>query len=1172
MKKILLILSVIFTLVSCPGEQPMLSFEYRNAVLDENGIDFSEFSVEKNMLALNLTNPSGQAVIVNGLKTSSSDFKVKSLGLTDIVFPFEMAPGEKFSFVLQYLPVSVGELSCTITCSFIAADGKTAATAVSFPVKAKISSLAQGMGNSGLTFTGNMTVLRFGEVIRGLTAVKEVSFSNITSETVTVTAVSGNDPYYPGSSLKLPVSVAPGAQIKIPVEFRSHDLLPSGLIVEPITVTTKSGSFSFNAEGSPIVSNEPLLVLTAGGTTITESSVYRFAEVPVNTQGTPETFRVTNKGSNPLRISGLEFSSASSDFRFAETYSLPILLNGGASFDFKVYFHPTRIGNISSQMTIRSNSIDQPNLNFTMTGSVLQNNMPRLQVLFDNNLLADGDRISFPQLTPEDEAVELPILLKSTGTAALQIYSVTCENTEGEAFSLKDGDISQMILESGKNLEINGVFTVTGKEKGSYAAQIRITSNDSSAETFTFYLSGLCDDSRELLPPVVTGPSFYGEETGDPEFVLSSPLGSSGIGKFEYRVQQFVNQSWTDLYQSAVEKGEVSSVVLPLRDENGASLPSGTYQLIVTEKDASDHSSNEVRLNLIISREQPAPPVIKITSPHSLYPDNGTTPGLKGKILSSSSKPVWTWTAGSDAVVSYQCRLYSASAGSDGVEWISQASNTFSRGNVSLSSGDYVFEVRSVDAYGREGQIAQSFLLIDTVAPKVTLNKQHESAATPIVIMPVLYNSQLQIKDFDPGITYEDNNFSGDDLKCTVNYDLISAFTEGVYKATYTVTDLLDNSVTVERQFAVLNLSTAQITITGMNNYNSVDFPILSEGIGLDLKKSSLLPTGSGSYMSQWLGSDYPQLTFQYSVEGTDFTDLASSSPRRASLKIPYAQDASVRESKPFTVTASFRKADGTDETVSLTQNLTVYPQIGLKNPSFETSPYSDWIVRTIPYVRNTGTWSTYAWDLSTTYNSDKPLMEEMNIQSSSSEPYIRIIKGTPTSNNITEPMGGPGQLEGNQAYLKFCDLNYKVHTASGTSDTVGALSALYQKVPVIEGQKYRVTVRARNYSPHTGKWYPNRVQLQVHGATMKKPLVETSLSENDGFSPGNFEAYVSNYANATTKNNGSSANNNWQTLSLEFTAPAGGAVSMGIFINNQGVTDSWHAVLIDDFRMEYIK
>ena len=169
----------------------------------------------------------------------------------------------------------------------------------------------------------------------------------------------------------------------------------------------------------------------------------------------------------------------------------------------------------------------------------------------------------------------------------------------------------------------------------------------------------------------------------------------------------------------------------------------------------------------------------------------------------------------------------------------------------------------------------------------------------------------------------------------------------------------------------------------------------------------------------------------------------------------------------------------------------------------------------------------------------------------------------------VSEPTGGPAQLEGNNAYLKFCDLNYLVHTAQGTTDTVGALSALFQRVPVIEGQKYRVTVRARNYSPHTNSWYPNRVQLQVHNASMKTTLVETS---GDGFCPGNFEAYVSNSANATTKNNGSSANNDWQTLELEFTAPAGGSVSLGIFINNQGVTDSWHAVLIDDFRMEYVK
>lgn len=1174
MKKILLILSVIFLFVSCPGEQPTLSFEYRNAALTENGIDFSEFSVEKNMLALDLKNPSGQTVVVNSLKASSADFKVKSLGLADIIFPVDLAPGEKFSFVLQYVPESVGELSCTVTCSFAAADGKTPAAVISFPVKAQISSLAQGMGNSGLIFTGNMTTLRFGEVVRGLTAVKEATFSNITSETVTVTAVSLNDPYYTESSFQLPVSVAPGSQIKIPIEFRSHDLLPTGLVVEPVTVTTETGSFSFNAEGSAIVSNEPLLVLTSEEQTLADGSVYRFPDVAINTKGTPEIFRITNKGSNPLRISGLEFSSASTDFRLAETYSLPLLLNAGASYDIKIYFHPTRIGTISSQLTIRSNSFDQPNLNVTLTGSVLQNNMPRLQVLFDGRKLSDGETISFPQLTPEDEEIELPILLKSTGTASLRLYSVICENTEGEAFFLKEGDITGKVLENGKELTVHGVFNVSGKPKGTYTAKVEIVSNDSSAETFTFYLSGLCHDTRELLPPVVSGPSFFGVETGDPQFVLSTPLGSSGVGKFEYEVLQFTNQTWSVLYRATVEKGSDPSFILNLQAENGSELPSGTYQLVVSEKDASDNASDSVRLNLIVSREQPAPPTISITSPHSRYPEDGKDESLKGRILSASSKPVWTWTPDSDAVVSYRCRLYSATAGSEGVEWISQSSNTFSRGNVSLSSGEYVFEVRSVDAYGREGEIAQSFLLIDTVAPKVTLKKQHESAVSPIVLMPVLYNSSLEIADFDPGLECTDNYFSNDDLRISVSYDLISAFTEGLYKATYTVTDLLDNSVTVERQFAVLNLSTAQITITGKNNYNSVDFPILAEGIGLDLKKSSVLPTESGEYMSQWLGSDYPQITFQYSIEGIEFTDLASSSSRRASLEIPYDQDASVRENKPFTVTAAFRKADGTDEAVAVTQNLVIYPQIGLKNPSFETNPYSNWLVRTIPRVRfNHLVSATYDWDLSITYNSDKPLSEEMNIQSSSNEPYIRIIKGTPSGENITEPMGGPAQLEGNNAYLKFCDLNYLVHTANKTTDTVGALSALFQKVPVIEGQKYRVTVKARNYSPHTGKWYPNRIQLQVHGATMTKPLVETTVAGNDGFCPNNFEAYVTKSENATTKNHSNgSVNNDWQTLELEFTAPAGGSVSLGIYIDNQGVTDSGHAVLIDDFRMTYVK
>ena len=209
MKKFFGFLIVLTVFSACPAEQPMLRFDFRNQALGEGGVDFSSFDANKNMIALDIVNPTEQTVNVNSMKTSGSGFILKSIGLTDIVFPFDLEPGERYPFVVQFSPEEVGESSCSIVCTFAAADGKTPAATVSFSVKAAVHSLAQGLGNSGLSFVGNMTTLRFGDVIRGLSSTKEMTFTNVTSETVTVTAVESEDPFSLSPSFTLPVAVAP---------------------------------------------------------------------------------------------------------------------------------------------------------------------------------------------------------------------------------------------------------------------------------------------------------------------------------------------------------------------------------------------------------------------------------------------------------------------------------------------------------------------------------------------------------------------------------------------------------------------------------------------------------------------------------------------------------------------------------------------------------------------------------------------------------------------------------------------------------------------------------------------------------------------------------------------------------------------------------------------------
>ena len=1191
MKKFFGILIVLTVFSACPAEQPMLRFDFRNQALGEGGVDFSSFDANKNMIALDIVNPTEQTVNVNSMKTSGSGFILKSIGLTDIVFPFDLEPGERYPFVVQFSPEAVGESSCSIVCTFAAADGKTPAATVSFSVKAAVHSLAQGLGNSGLSFVGNMTTLRFGDVIRGLSSTKEMTFTNVTSETVTVTAVESEDPFSLSPSFALPVAVAPGGgQIRIPVVFESHDLLPDGVTVKPVTVRTNLSFFTFDAEGSPVVSNDPLLILTAGTQNIQYGDVYTFSPAPINGEGAPETFRITNKGANPLTIRSLTVSSLNDAFELAENYALPVMLNADGIFEFKIIFKPTALGTQTGEIAIASDSIDSPNLNFTATGIALQPNTPILNVEFDGSALSEGDEISFPILTPLDEAVEQTIVLRSSGTADLQIASVVCENTEGDAFSLKESVLNRAVS-PGNTLSLTAVFNVKDKAKGSYTATVTVVSNDIDSENFTLTLKGECSDNRELLPPIVNGYAFYGETEGDPTLTFKTPLGSAGTGRFEYTVeQQQSDRSWSQMYTATVDgsatlaEGTQVAVKASADGTGESSLPTGTYRLTVTEEDASGNKSQAVTFNLIVSREAPPAPVLTVDVPHIIYPADGPTEKLRGKKLTASSKPSWSWTDSNNSSVAYEVRMYSTELEDPDTNapWARQSGRTFSRGSVSLSSGEYILEVRSVDGNGRTGEIAQDVLIIDNQPPQIDLNLQANNAKDPMMIIPLLYGISATVADFDPGLTVTDNNFSQDDLgdlTDAASYDLIHSSTEGVYKIIYTVSDPLGNTAKAERNVLVFDVqNNAQIALTQPDNYNAIDFPVLKNGVGLDIKKNSLLSGKSGSYVSQWLDG-YTQLTFKYAIEGTDLesTDLEQASSRRKNLIVNYEQNPASKESKPFTVTAAFRKKDGTSVEVTRKDSLTIFPAIDLKNGSFETADYENWKVAFIPVGWNRNQDNYFFWSSESDkekYWTPRTLDASIDLMAGASEPYLRVLT-SPSDGDITEPQNGPAAAAGN-SYVKFCDFE----KTQNPDDIIGAVSALFQEISVVPTQKYRAKVRVRNYSPHTNKEiYYGRIQLQVHNVSMTQAV--SYNGSGDGFRSMGFEDWVINSSSAVSKNKANgSANNDWQELTLDFTAPAIGSVALGVYIDygqrandpNRPVTDNREAVLIDDFRLEYLK
>jgi hypothetical protein len=278
-----------------------------------------------------------QAILPSKLSnTGSSAIKVSSLavgndafGVSGISLPVELKAGESVAFNVTFAPTSthyeLGELV------WKRSSGGLAVVALF------------GQGVNSWSLSASPATLAFGNVTVGSSSTLDVSLTNQSSSTITISRQE-----YPRdfsvSGPALPISLASGQSATFKVTFT------------PEWRGFLEGNFSVTSENSPVFS----VPLSGNGTTtgarlVVEPATLSFGSVTVGNTNTQPGSITASGGS--VTISG---ASLGSSLFTLSGITLPLTLNAGQKASFDVIFAPQGGGAVTSALDFTSNAVNSP--------------------------------------------------------------------------------------------------------------------------------------------------------------------------------------------------------------------------------------------------------------------------------------------------------------------------------------------------------------------------------------------------------------------------------------------------------------------------------------------------------------------------------------------------------------------------------------------------------------------------------------------------------------------------------------------------------------------------------------------------------------------------------------------------------------------------------------------
>ena len=392
-----------------------------------------------NTQSITLTN-SGTA----NLNITQGSITGTGFGMSGLVFPFSLVPGQSSTLNAQFAPTAPGSAVGNISISSNAHNSPT------------VASLAGNGTQPALSLSP--TSVSFGNVAVGGNATGSLTLTDTGNAALVLTAANISGVGYSLTGLSLPWTLGPGQSGTLTVQF------------SPSTCGTASGSLSLlsNAPGSP-------LLVPLSGSGVSQSSVLSVSPTSLDfgtvlTGGiSTQNLTLSNTGTSSYTIS--QIAASGSGFS-ASGLSLPATLAGGQTASLSVTFAPTVAGSVTGAVTITSTASNTP-VTVTLAGNATT---PQPQITISPTSINFGN-INVGQSNTQSITVSNP------GNAVLNITQATASGT---AFGLS-GQTLPLAINPGQSAVWTASFSPTSV--ASYSGSISIASNAAGSPA-TIALSG----------------------------------------------------------------------------------------------------------------------------------------------------------------------------------------------------------------------------------------------------------------------------------------------------------------------------------------------------------------------------------------------------------------------------------------------------------------------------------------------------------------------------------------------------------------------------------------------------------------------------------------------------------------------------------------------------------
>jgi P pilus assembly chaperone PapD len=480
-----------------------------------------------NSAVIVITNDSERATTIESVSSSLAQFIV-----TGPALPLTLQSQQTATFYVVFKPTAASALSANITFTYL----RRYTTTFVVPV----TGTGVALPSSTYLLSPSSSSLSFGNISVGSSSSQSVTVSNTGNSSVTISQISLTGTGFTDSGVTLPVTLAAGQSLTIPIIFA------------PTVAGSSSGGITFvsNATNSPTT-----ISFSATGVqpqiTVVPTSV-SFGNVSVGVTNT-QTITVKNPGTANLTISQASLSGSG----FTETgIALPLTITPGGSSAFTISFDPSSAATIAGTLLLTSNAAT-PSLSVMVSGTgVAQTRL----------LSSSATSLNFGSLTLQTSA-SLPVTLTNTGNYSVTISQLT---VAGAGFSYS-GLSLPITLAAGQSASFSAIFdpTTAGNLSGTVTVvstatnspqTIALAGTGAAATTYSVGLSWQASTSS------VVGYNVYGSsQSGGPYTRLNaSPVTSTSysdtsvIGGDTY---YFVTTAVNSAGEESAYSNQVSAVI-----------------------------------------------------------------------------------------------------------------------------------------------------------------------------------------------------------------------------------------------------------------------------------------------------------------------------------------------------------------------------------------------------------------------------------------------------------------------------------------------------------------------------------------------------------------------------------------------------------------------------------